>query len=75
MAGSAALHAAVADACGPGVRVIGAPCIGRCEHAPAAVVGRPTNGSPARESDPVPPVDDGPAGQAGPGQELSLGEG
>ena len=27
-------------ACGPGVRVIGAPCIGRCEHAPAAVVGR-----------------------------------
>jgi formate dehydrogenase len=24
----------------PDVRVIGAPCIGRCEHAPAAVVGR-----------------------------------
>jgi formate dehydrogenase len=40
LAGSEALHAAVASACGPGVRVIGAPCIGRCEHAPAAVVGR-----------------------------------
>ena len=40
MAGSEALHAALAGACGPGVRVIGAPCIGRCEHAPAAVVGR-----------------------------------
>ena len=40
LAGAEALHAAVASACGPGVRVIGAPCIGRCEHAPAAVVGR-----------------------------------
>ena len=40
IAGSEALHAAVASACGTGVRVIGAPCIGRCEHAPAAVVGR-----------------------------------
>ena len=40
MAGSEALHAALASACGPDVRVIGAPCIGRCEHAPAAVVGR-----------------------------------
>jgi len=40
MAGSEALHEAVASACGPDVRVIGAPCIGRCEHAPAAVVGR-----------------------------------
>ncbi len=40
LAGSQALHAAVAGACGPDVRVIGAPCIGRCEHAPAAVVGR-----------------------------------
>ena len=29
---------AVERACGAGVRVIGAPCIGRCEHAPAAVV-------------------------------------
>ena len=28
------------SACGSGVRVIGAPCIGRCEQAPAAVVGR-----------------------------------
>jgi len=40
LAGSEALHAAVLSACGSGVRVIGAPCIGRCEHAPAAVVGR-----------------------------------
>src|SRR5206468_8205324 len=27
---------------GPDVRVLPAPCIGRCEHAPAAVVGRHT---------------------------------
>ena len=40
MAGADALRAAVAAACGEDVRVIGAPCIGRCEHAPAAVVGR-----------------------------------
>ncbi len=40
LAGAEALHAALARACGPDVRVIGAPCIGRCEHAPAAVVGR-----------------------------------
>ncbi len=40
MAGAAALRAAVESACGSGVRVIGAPCIGRCEQAPAAVVGR-----------------------------------
>ena len=40
MAGADALRHAVAAACGEGIRVIGAPCIGRCEHAPAAVVGR-----------------------------------
>jgi formate dehydrogenase beta subunit len=40
MAGAEALHHAVEGASGAGVRVIGAPCIGRCEHAPAAVVGR-----------------------------------
>ncbi len=40
LAGSEALHAALAGACGSGVRVIGAPCIGRCEQAPAVVVGR-----------------------------------
>jgi formate dehydrogenase len=39
MAGAEALHHAVEHASGEGVRVIGAPCIGRCEHAPAAVVG------------------------------------
>jgi formate dehydrogenase beta subunit len=40
MAGAAELHHATEHACGPDVRVIGAPCIGRCEHAPAAFVGR-----------------------------------
>jgi formate dehydrogenase len=40
LAGSEALHAALERACGPEVRVLRAPCIGRCEHAPAAVVGR-----------------------------------
>ncbi|MEP6998520.1 MAG: NAD(P)H-dependent oxidoreductase subunit E [Betaproteobacteria bacterium] len=40
MAGADALFAALEQAAGAGVRVIGAPCIGRCEHAPAAVVGR-----------------------------------
>src|SRR2546423_14945790 len=42
MAGADALHHALEHACGAGVRVIGAPCIGRCEDAPAAVVGRNT---------------------------------
>jgi len=40
MAGSDALRARIAAACGADVRVIGAPCIGRCDQAPAAVVGR-----------------------------------
>jgi formate dehydrogenase len=40
MAGAEALMAACAAANWPDVRVIGAPCIGRCERAPAAVVGR-----------------------------------
>jgi formate dehydrogenase len=40
MAGAEALRAAVASASGANVRVVGAPCIGRCDHAPAAVVGR-----------------------------------
>jgi len=40
MAGGDALRAELEARCGDGVRVIGAPCIGRCEHAPAAVVGR-----------------------------------
>jgi len=40
MAGADALRAALARSCGPGVRVVGAPCLGRCEHAPVAVVGR-----------------------------------
>ena len=40
MAGADALRAALERRFAPSVRVIGAPCIGRCEHAPAAVVGR-----------------------------------
>src|SRR5512147_977737 len=40
MAGGDALLKALRSRCGEGVRVIGAPCIGRCEHAPAAVAGR-----------------------------------
>ena len=42
MAGSEVLREAVDRASGSNVRVVGAPCIGRCEHAPAAVVGRNT---------------------------------
>ena len=40
MAGAQALREWLAHLDGAAVRVIGAPCIGRCEHAPAAVVGR-----------------------------------
>ena len=40
MAGAEALRAELRALEARGVRVIGAPCIGRCEHAPAAVVGR-----------------------------------
>ncbi len=40
MAGAEALHAALEAQCGSDVRVLGAPCVGRCEHAPVAVVGR-----------------------------------
>ena len=40
MAGGAALRAALLRTCGPDVRVVGVPCVGRCEHAPVAVVGR-----------------------------------
>ena len=40
LAGADALRAAVQHASGGDVRVVGAPCIGRCEHAPAALVGR-----------------------------------
>jgi len=42
MAGAERLRAALERFEGADVRVIGAPCIGRCEHAPAAVVGRRT---------------------------------
>ena len=40
MAGADDLRAALERTCGPNVRVLGAPCVGRCEHAPVAVVGR-----------------------------------
>src|SRR4029077_674388 len=40
MAGAQALHDALTARGDGRVRVLGAPCIGRCEHAPAAVVGR-----------------------------------
>src|SRR4051794_15631360 len=38
MAGAEALKAQAARALGPGVRVVGAPCIGRCDHAPSVLV-------------------------------------
>ena len=40
LAGADALLEACGRAGWPGVRVVAAPCIGRCEHAPAALVGR-----------------------------------
>jgi NADH:ubiquinone oxidoreductase subunit F (NADH-binding) len=42
MAGAARLREAIEKHAGSDVRVVGVPCIGRCEHAPAAVVGRHT---------------------------------
>ena len=40
LAGADALRAQLEGRARRNVRVVGAPCIGRCEHAPAAVVGR-----------------------------------
>ena len=40
MAGADELRTALEKAGGRDVRVLGAPCVGRCEHAPVAVVGR-----------------------------------
>ena len=40
MAGAQDLLARLPGMLGPGVRVLAAPCIGRCEQAPAAVVGQ-----------------------------------
>jgi NADH:ubiquinone oxidoreductase subunit F (NADH-binding)/NADH:ubiquinone oxidoreductase subunit E len=40
MAGASELRTQIAAALGPGVRVVAAPCIGRCEQAPAALVGQ-----------------------------------
>ena len=40
MAGASELHEALEALALPDVRIIGAPCVGRCEQAPVAVVGR-----------------------------------
>jgi formate dehydrogenase len=40
LAGADRLREELAESLGPAVRVIRAPCIGRCEHAPAALVGK-----------------------------------
>jgi len=40
MAGSHGLRERLEALALPGVRILGAPCVGRCEHAPVAVVGR-----------------------------------
>ena len=50
LAGSRALHAALASAVGSGVRVLRAPCIGACDHAPAAMVGRRRIGPASAEA-------------------------
>src|SRR5438045_3107906 len=42
MAGADVLRADLEQLAGADVRIVSAPCIGRCEHAPAAVVGRRT---------------------------------
>jgi formate dehydrogenase beta subunit len=42
LAGAESLRADLSQLDAREVRVLGAPCIGRCEHAPAAVVGRKT---------------------------------
>jgi formate dehydrogenase len=48
LAGAGPLREALAALDGRDVRVIGAPCVGRCEHAPVAVVGRHTIDAPTR---------------------------
>jgi formate dehydrogenase len=40
LAGGEALRDELADRLGPGVRVLPAPCVGRCDRAPVAVVGK-----------------------------------
>jgi NADH:ubiquinone oxidoreductase subunit F (NADH-binding)/NADH:ubiquinone oxidoreductase subunit E len=40
LAGSAELLAALRSRLGPAIRVLAAPCVGRCDSAPVAVVGR-----------------------------------
>ncbi|MEO8257777.1 MAG: NADH-ubiquinone oxidoreductase-F iron-sulfur binding region domain-containing protein [Acidobacteriota bacterium] len=51
MAGSHQLLAALPGRLGPGVRVLHAPCVGRCETAPVAVVGQ--NPVPYADADKV----------------------
>ncbi len=50
LAGSRTLHAALTSPVGSGVRVLGAPCMGGCERAPAAMIGRRRIGSATTES-------------------------
>jgi formate dehydrogenase len=50
LAGAAALHAELAARCGAGVRVLGAPCVGRCEQAPVAVVHQHPVGTASAEA-------------------------
>ncbi|HMM87055.1 NAD(P)H-dependent oxidoreductase subunit E [Azohydromonas sp.] len=38
LAGAKSLRAELEERCGRGVRIVGAPCVGRCEQAPVAVV-------------------------------------
>ncbi len=50
LAGAAGLLARLPALLGPAVRVIAAPCIGRCEQAPAAVVGQHPIGAATDEA-------------------------
>ena len=50
LAGSAALIESLQQRLGPDVRVVAAPCIGRCDAAPAAIVGHNSIGSVTEES-------------------------
>jgi formate dehydrogenase beta subunit len=48
MAGAEALLRVLQDRLGRSIRVVAAPCVGRCQHAPVAVVGRnPIDGATA----------------------------
>ena len=50
LAGGEAMITALRARLGDNVRVVAAPCIGRCDHAPAAIVGRNSVGNASVES-------------------------